>query len=269
MPKKVAIIAAEGLLPMSAARALRTAGRSVFVVQLKGIADADFSGFDSCEIVLGKASSIIEAVKAKGCKEVAFIGKMKRPRLRDFAFDKLGLELFFKFSTMGDDAALRGLAQVCSDNGIELIDASSLMGEFAPQGIIAGSEPSEEVLASINFGKGVLASLGDFDVGQAVVVQGERVIAIEAAEGTNEMIKRSKPLIDKNNVMSVLVKMMKASQAKDLDVPVIGVETVALAAKASIKIIAVEAGGVLLIGGDDLRAEASKRGVSIIGIKST
>ena len=40
----------------------------------------------------------------------------------------------------------------------------------------------------IDLGKNVITSLSTYDIGQSVIIQNSRVIAIEAAEGTDNMV---------------------------------------------------------------------------------
>ena len=92
----------------------------------------------------------------------------------------------------------------------------------------------------------VLAALGDHDVGQGVVVQGGRVIAIEAAEGTDAMLDRVAGLLDAAAPAAVFVKAPKTGQDSRLDPPAAGAETLRRAAAAGIGIIALKADGVVL-----------------------
>jgi DUF1009 family protein len=99
------------------------------------------------------------------------------------------------------------------------------------------------------------------NVGQTVVVRSGTVLAVEAFEGTNEAIKRGGALGRKD---AVVVKVSKPNQDLRFDVPVIGAETVRIAASASIRVIAVEAGRTLLLEKQDLIAAATSAGVSIV-----
>ena len=93
------------------------------------------------------------------------------------------------------------------------------------------------------------------------------MLAIEAAEGTNAMIDRAGGNKLPDLLPPILVKMSKRGQNKQLDPPVIGAETVKLAAKQGVTMIAIETGAVILADRDDCLATAKRLGVSLIGVK--
>ena len=93
--------------------------------------------------------------------------------------------------------------------------------------------------------------MGDSDVGQSIVVQNGRVLAIEAAEGTSAMLFRSADLIDADAGPAVFVKMRKSGQDHRLDTPIVGTETMQAAVRSGITILAIEADAVMLA--DDLQ----------------
>ena len=67
----------------------------------------------------------------------------------------------------------------------------------------------EDIKIGINF----LEQSSFFDIGQSLVIQSGRIIAIEAVEGTDEMIKRAEKLIDLDNSPAIFIKMAKKNQS--------------------------------------------------------
>ena len=121
---------------------------------------------------------------------------------------------------------------------------------------------------AIALGVSVLAALGTHDVGQSIVVQNGRVIAIEAAEGSDAMIARSATLLDPDGGVACFVKMAKSAQDLRLDMPVFGGDTIRFAATAGLSLLAVEAETVLMA--DDLasiRATCAAHSITLIGIE--
>ena len=110
----------------------------------------------------------------------------------------------------------------------------------------------------------VLDSLGDLDIGQSVIVQQRRVLAIEGAEGTNEMIARTAELMDKSQPDTVFVKMAKSGQDIALDMPVFGLETLSYLEKSGIRAVCLEGEKIMLADPlDVISAAADKAGISI------
>lgn len=264
----IGIIAAAGDLPRRVADALERAGRPVTVIVLKSVADADFSGFDHREIRLGALGEIIAVLKAKGCVEVALTGKLVRPTIAAALPDARASKVILKLLSAGDNAALEMIAEMFAEEGMTIIDAGSILDhQQAGEGRLAGPPADDASLESIAAGQAVLDAISIHDVGQSVLVQGRRVLAIEAAEGTDAMIARSAALIDPDLGPTVLIKMMKKDQHRHLDPPVIGSATIAQAAKAGISVVAVEAGGVILADPEATLARATADSISLIGIR--
>ena len=139
-----------------------------------------------------------------------------------------------------------------------------------PLGHLAGPALDENGKALIEIGMSVLGKLGDSDVGQSIVVQNGRVLAIEAAEGTSAMLVRSADLIDADAGPAVFVKMQKSGQDHRLDTPFVGTETMQAAAGSGITILAIEADAVMLA--DDLQILTdicTNSGMTLVGISAT
>jgi len=109
-----------------------------------------------------------------------------------------------------------------------------------------------------------------FDVGQAVVVAGKHVLAVEAAEGTDAMLAHVAEMRASGRVRSavgsgVLVKAPKQGQDRRFDLPSIGPQTVEGAARAGLAGIAVVAGSTIVAEPERLIAAANHANIFIIG----
>ena len=113
----------------------------------------------------------------------------------------------------------------------------------------------------VELGWNVAKEIARLDIGQTVIVKNGTIVAVEALEGTNEAIKRGGTLAREGAVM---VKVSKPNQDMRFDVPVIGVETVRIAAESGVRVIAVEAGKTLLLERDAVIALANGSNISIV-----
>jgi len=146
---------------------------------------------------------------------------------------------------------------------VTLLPATSFLDEFvARSGLIAGRPPTRREEADIRFGFEIAKETSRLDIGQTVVVKNGTVLAVEAFEGTNEAMKRGGALARKGAVM---VKVSKPNQDLRFDVPVVGVETIRIAADAKVRVIAVEAGQTLLLEKEELISLATRANVSVVG----
>jgi DUF1009 family protein len=108
--------------------------------------------------------------------------------------------------------------------------------------------------------------LGELDVGQGAIAAGGRVVALEGAEGTDQMIERVYALRQAGRIPKrggVLVKMAKPRQDERADLPAIGVSTVENAARAGLSGIAIEAGRTFILGLGETMAAANEKGLFI------
>ena len=124
------------------------------------------------------------------------IGKISRPPLSQLKPDAAAVKLLARAVGRGDDALLRVISDFLAEAGIETVSPEQFLpGAMMPAGIATGML-DDAMGEDVNRGSAVLDALGGHDVGQGVVLQDGRVIAIEGAEGTDGMLRRIAPLID-------------------------------------------------------------------------
>jgi len=171
----------------------------------------------------------------------------------------------------GDDALLRHLLGLFEREGFVVEGAhevdQALTLPLGPLGRhAAGAEQAGDVAQAIAAAR----TLGRFDIGQAVVVAGGLVLAVEAQEGTEAMLRRCAELPahllgSPDARLGVLVKWPKPIQDRRVDLPVFGPDTVERAAAAGLAGLVGEAGGVLLLQREALIAAADRLGLFIQG----
>ena len=273
--KRLAIIAGKGHLPLDVARSATAEGYDVLVLPIEGQADADFTSYKASSIRLGRIGETRSIITQRGIDQLVMVGKVVWPSVSTLRPDFDGVKLLGKMITRGDDSVLRLVAAYFAEKGIETIAPDRFLPDRKmPLGVIHnGFSDDQRTLSpegdgAIACGVSVLVALGAHDVGQSVIVQNGRVIAIEAAEGSDAMIARSATLLDPDGGVACFVKMAKSAQDLRLDVPVFGGDTVRSAAIAGLSLLAVEADTVLLA--DDLasiRTTCALHSITLIGIE--
>ena len=262
---RLGIIAAQGPLPLQLAKAARCKGEEPYIVRLKGQCDCPFEGFECVCLPLGKVGAVISSLKQAECDKVALAGQFKRPAFANISLDKSGLTLMGRLMLTGDDAALRIVAAYFDEQGITVVSNA----EYLPQQVLPLLYRTKRPFTkaegeAAKHARTVLERLGFLDIGQSVVVQQKRVLAIEGAEGTNEMIVRTAELIDKSRPDTVFVKMAKSGQNIALDMPVFGLETLSHLAKAGIRAVCLDGERIMVADHlDAITAAADKAGISV------
>jgi UDP-2,3-diacylglucosamine hydrolase len=272
---KVGVIAGGGALPVRLAEACRLTGRPYFIARIAGMADSVLNDHPGAEFGLGEMGARFKALKAAGVQAVALVGMVKRP---DFAALKLDaraalmLPRVLAAAKQGDDAILRVIVDECEREGFTVIGAEAIAADLlAPKGVLAGAAPDAAAQTDIEKGMNVAAELGRFDIAQGCVVCDGFVLAVEAAEGTDAMLTRvaELPQAGRGTLATrrgVLVKRAKPIQDRRVDLPVIGIDTVAGAARAGLAGIAVEAGACLILDREAVMAAALGAGLFVVGV---
>jgi hypothetical protein len=88
------------------------------------------------------------------------------------------------------------------------------------------------------------------------------VVAVEAMEGTDEVIARAGRLAGPG---VTLVKVAKPNQDMRFDVPVVGLATIAAMERAGAAVLSVDEGRALLLDGPDMLQAADRAGLAIVG----
>jgi DUF1009 family protein len=275
-PGVLGLIAGGGDLPKAVAESAREAGRAVFVVALRGSLTGDWATHFPHEFVsLGEPGRALKALSGAGATEVLLAGRVDRPKFNELKLDAKGVMILPRVvaaARKGDDALLRMLVEIFEKEGFRAVSVSEAApGLVCGEGPLGRHMPNEDHRADIDAAFRIVRALGALDVGQAAAVCEGLALAVEAAEGTDQMIARIATLREAlrgtpQNRRGVLVKALKPTQDAKTDMPVIGVETVRNAAAAGLAGIALEAGKSLVVGKRAVAEEADRLGLFVTGI---
>jgi DUF1009 family protein len=173
------------------------------------------------------------------------------------------MSVLSKLRSRNTDGLIGAVAQVLHDKGIELIDSTLLLQPLlAKPGVLTRRAPTAVELADFEFGYGMADSVAALDIGQTIAVKHRAVVAVEAMEGTDEVIARAGRLAGAG---AVIVKVAKPSQDMRFDVPVIGVATIEAMRTAAATALSVDASRTLVIDGDAVFTVADEAGIAIVG----
>jgi UDP-2,3-diacylglucosamine hydrolase len=252
----LAIVCGGGAIPIAVADAVARSGRRVVLFPVRGWADpAAVERFPHHWIAVAQGGAFLKHARAEGCRDVVLVGSAVRPPFRSLRIDWTTLRLLpavFRSYRGGDDHLLSGVARIFQEHGFRIVGAHEVAREILmPRGAIGSLAPGPRDLADIARGLDVLRAIGPFDVGQAAVVANNQVLAVEAVDGTDNMLARIAELRERGRIptakgVGVLIKAPKPAQDRRLDMPAIGPKTVEAAARAGLAGIAVVAGSTII-----------------------
>ena len=269
-PRTLGILAGGGPFPAQVAHAARAAGRPVFVLAFEDYADpASIADFPHAFARVGAAGRILSLLRANGVQDLVLVGPVKRPSLLDLRPDFEGTKILARIGRSafaGDDGLLAAIVRVFAEEGFTVLGAHDILtGALGPRGVLGKHAPDAGARADIARGAAIVRALGQVDVGQGCVVQQGIALAVEAIEGTDQMLARS-AAVARPGPGGVLVKMAKPGQDRRADMPAIGPQTIAGAAAAGLRGVAYEAGGTLLTDRAACIAAADAAGLFLYGI---
>jgi len=260
------IIAGNGVYPRLLADSAREAG-------VKKIVAAAFTGetdpvleqhVDVIEWMrVGQLNRLLKFFREQKVRHAIMAGQIAPKNLFDLRPDLKALLLLGKVKQRNAESIFEAIADELAKIDVELLPATTFLEDsLAPSGLIAGAKLSRQEEGDVDLGWKIAKEIARLDVGQTVVVKNGTILAVEAFEGTNDAVKRGGGLAREGAVM---VKVAKPSQDMRFDVPVIGVETIRIAAEAKLRVIAIEARKTLLLKRNAIIDLANRSKISIVG----
>ena len=266
------LIAGSGPLPFEVAQAARERGMSVAIAAIEDNTDPAIereANGPFAWLNAGELGKLIAFMQAAGAREVILAGAVsKREILRDpkrLRPDARALALLASLAARGDDAILRAVASELESEGLCVVESTRYLAErMVREGVLCGGELDAVLEADLALGMRVVRSLGVHDVGQACLVRQGTVLAVEALEGTDRMLRRGAEF----GSGAVLVKAAKPDQDMRFDVPVIGPGTIEVARECGLRAIGLEAGRTLVLEQPRALAAAQAAGIAVVGLVS-
>lgn len=249
--KNLGIIAGGGQLPQVLIKQCKQIGIEPYVVGFKG--QTELLSIKEVKLLvtgLARAGEIISFFKKHNVSDLVMIGSIRRPSFSTLKPDLKGMKILSKISmkSLGDNALLEILEQELNNEGFTLHGIQDFCDHItAPVGTIGQYQPSQSALRDIKIGIIESQKIGASDIGQSVIIQDGKVVAIEDEEGTDKLIEKSSALLKQSGEKGVLVKSRKPQQSRNLDLPTIGVQTVENAHRAGLAGIAIHANNTIIV----------------------
>ncbi len=272
---KLGLIAGGGGLPLEILRACEAADRPAYVVRLRGFADQALARYDGVDAGIAELGKIFKALNEARCRAVCFAGLVNRPDFAALRPDMKGLAAMpgaIAAAAKGDDSLLRYMVRQFEKEGFAVEGADQIVrGLTIGEGPLGRHAPGPNDTLDIESAMRAARALGDLDIGQGAVSVRGLILALEAQEGTDAMLRRCAELPPAlrgtpETPIGVLAKAPKPIQDLRVDLPTIGPATVMAAASAGLAGIAGEAGGLLIIDRAGVVAAADELGLFIVGL---
>ncbi|MGB9692960.1 MAG: LpxI family protein [Candidatus Sumerlaeaceae bacterium] len=266
IPQRLGIIAGAGDFPKLVARAAKSAGTEVFILAIRGFAEEDLG--QVCRHIewleLGQLNRAIEILRSNGVHNLILAGRVPHTTIFQYRhLDWRAVKLLARAANKKADTLLGLISEEFEKEGVHVLDSSLFLKSLMPPaGLLTPHRPlTEREQEDLDFGFPIAKAIAGQDIGQTIVVKDKMVVAVEAAEGTDECILRAGSLAGRG---CVVVKVSKPHQDFRFDIPVIGRKTIETMQRAGATALAVSAGECLIFDRDDTLALAEQNGIGIV-----
>lgn len=270
------LVAGEGEFPRLVARGARAAGRRVAIVALRGWADPSLRELADqfCWKGVARLGGWIRTLRRWGCKEVIMAGRVRKARMfsgprwlqwLQYLPDLTSIRVWYRLTPdKRNDSLLKAVADEMERRGLRLIDSTTYCQDaLAPEGVLTPFEPPARVRDDADFAWPIAREIARLDIGQSVAVKEREIIAVEAIEGTDQLIERAGQLCPQGGW--TLVKVARPNQDMRFDVPTVGPQTIEKLHAARAAGLVIEAGRTLMIQKEQMLELAARLRISVIG----
>lgn len=245
--KKIGLIAGGGSLPLEFIKQAAAREEKVVVFALQGMASekAVRDAHKVYWVKIGQYAKFAFLLARERIRHLALLGKVDKKVLFSEKYDTEAENVLKKLKNREDYSILEEITRHLKKIGVEVINGKEYLEHLVPEkGVLSAVQPDEKIRLDIEFGYAIAKQIAGMDIGQTLIVKDKTVVAVEAMEGTDEVIKRAFGLAGRGCVM---VKVSRPKQDSRWDVPTVGADTMRLLAENGFSALAVESTKMFLI----------------------
>ena len=261
-------------MPFLVARGVRGAGRELAVVAFRDGASPRLREAANVFrwVGIARPGSWIRTLKAAGVRQAVMVGGVRKKdvhtpwRIFRYIPDWRAFRLWYVRvrKDRRDNAILLAIADELAGEGIELISSVEYCNEhLASEGLMTRTAVPGGVAEDVEFGWQIARGSADLDIGQSLAVKERDIIAVEAIEGTNAMIRRAGQLCRAGGW--TMIKVARPNQDMRFDVPTVGPETIRNLKVARGRCLVLEADKTLIVDKPITLALADRLGIAVVG----
>lgn len=266
---KLAIFAAAGEMPLLAARKAMNDKKDFIIIGFKHLSEFQklekFKGVPVYKIHIGYLKSILKILQKEKVDSILMVGKIQKVKFfKVIRFDLTTLGIFLRLKDHSDSSFLQAVVDYFKKNNINFVSQRDFFSDcIMKKGFITKMKCRKHDINNLTWGFLKAKAIAELHIGQSVITGNKVVISAEGVEGTDEMIRRSRPYLLKKNYF---IKAARKGHNPVFDLPVFGLETLKLLNQSGIKIIGLEKDIVLIPECERVIELAQKNKMVIYGI---
>lgn len=267
--RPLALIAGQGVYPMLVAASVRAAGIPLKLVafeeETRPELVAQFARQDHRMLKVGQLGHLLDALRDFNAGYALMAGQITPRRLfKGLHPDLKAARILLSLKRRNAGTIFGAIAREIEELGVALLDARAFLDDqLASPGCMTGRKfPIDPEY--IDHGMQIARECARLDIGQGCVVRNGTVLAVEAFEGTDEMLRRAGAFKTDD---ALFVKTVKARQDWRFDVPCFGLRTLETMRDAHLTAAALEAGKVIILEKPAVLEQAQAWGISLLGFE--
>jgi len=265
----IVLIAGQGIYPQLVAKAVRRAGVPLKLVAFEDETApelvASFPEADRHTVRVGQVGKTLRLLEGFGAAYALMAGQVTPRRLfHGLQPDLKAARILLSLKRRNAETIFGAVAKEIEALGVRLLDARAFLDDqlAAPGCMTGGRFPIDK--EGVSHGVHIARECARLDIGQGCVVRKGTVLAVEAFEGTDEMLRRAGSLKADN---ALFVKTVKARQDFRFDVPCFGMLTLETMRSSGIRAAALESKGVILLDKPAVLEKARSWGIALLGFE--
>jgi hypothetical protein len=266
--EKIGLIAGNRRFPIIFSQGAKKRNYYLVAIAIKGETDSGLKKYvDKIYwLTLKEFPRMFEIFKAEGITSVIMAGQISPRHLfsKDINKNEELKNLLASLKDKRADTIFGAIADRLKEAGLKLMDSTTFVEEHLPKkGTLTNREPNFDEWEDIYFGFDLAKAIAAFDIGQTVAVKDRAIVAVEALEGTDNLIKRAGRIARRG---ITVVKVSKPKQDMRFDIPVVGLNTVKNLVNIGAACLAIEAAKTLFIDQEPSVQLADKNNISIVAV---
>jgi DUF1009 family protein len=267
--RPIALIAGQGMYPVLVSASIRAAGIPLrliaFEEETRPELVASFAPQDQRMLKVGQLGHMLDALHEFSAGYAVMAGQITPRRLfKGLHPDFKATRILLSLKRRNAETIFGAIAAEIEALKITLLDARSFLDDqLASAGCMTGRKfPIEPEY--VEHGVQIARECARLDIGQGCVVRQGTVLAVEAFEGTDEMLRRAGAFKTDG---ALFVKTVKTRQDWRFDVPCFGLRTLETMREAQLAAAALEVGKVIILEKPKVIEQARSWGISLLGFE--
>jgi DUF1009 family protein len=266
--EKYGLIAGNGRFPFLVLQSAREQNIDVVVAAIKEETSPEIeaSGYPVHWLRLGELGKLIRVFRDSGVSKAIMAGQVKHVQIFGSSFPDLTMiRMLAGLKQRNTDSLIGGVARVLEEAGISLMDSTALLKpHLVSEGTLTRRGLSSSEKSNVDYGRPIAQQIAAMDIGQTLVVRDRAVVAVEAMEGTDAVIRRSGELANKKDL--TVIKVGKPRQDMRFDIPVVGLSTLENMIASGATALVIDARRTLLFDREEFVIKADQQGIAVVAL---